>query len=434
MRATEGSMKVLVIGGGGREHALCDALSRSEKVEAVFCAPGNGGIEDVATCLPNLLTSDLEGLLAFAKAEAIDLTVVGPEAPLVAGICDQFRDAGLRVFGPGRSGARLEGSKAFAKEIMARHNVPTGGYRKFTTLASAREHAEQLEFFPVVVKADGLAAGKGVTICNNVGETVKALEESMGAKRFGTAGETVVIEEFLRGDEASVHAVTDGKTLMLFPTAQDHKAVGEGDVGPNTGGMGAYSPAPIVEGPMLDKVVRTILVPMLHALRTENIDFRGVLFAGLMITKGGPRVLEFNTRFGDPEAEVILPRLTCDLFDVLFAAADGDLGSVAEPTFDPRPCLGVVMASGGYPGSYQAGKPIAGLDAAARLDDVRVYHAGTRRRDNGLITAGGRVLCATALGTDFKAARARAYEAVEAVDFDKAFCRRDIGHRVIDGE
>ena len=424
-------MKVLVIGGGGREHALCDALARSSKVEQVFCAPGNGGIEDVATCLPELLASDAEGLVAFAKREAIDLTVIGPEAPLVAGLADDFRAEGLRVFGPSRSGARLEGSKRFAKELMARHNIPTADYRVFDSLAEARDHVEQWAFYPVVVKADGLSAGKGVTICQNAGEAKVALEEAMAAKRFGAAGETVVIEEFLRGQEASVHIVTDGKTMLLLPTAQDHKAVGEGDVGPNTGGMGAYSPAPVCEGPMLDKVVRTILVPTLHALRTEGIDYRGAIFVGLMITKGGPRVLEYNARFGDPETEVMMPRLTCDLFDILRAAADGDLSAAPEPTVDPRPCMGVVVASAGYPGTYQVGRKIGGWDGVADLSDVRVFHAGTRRRDGDILTAGGRVLCATALGDDFERARDQTYAAVDALDFEGAFCRRDIGHRVL---
>lgn len=425
-------MKVLVVGGGGREHALCDVLGRSPKVETVFCAPGNGGIADVATCMPNLLASDLEGIVAFAKEEGIDLTVIGPEAPLVAGLADHMREHGLRVFGPGRAGARLEGSKTFAKEIMSRHNVPTAAYRRFDTLASARDYAESIEFYPVVVKADGLAAGKGVTICMSKQEALAAIDEAMGAKRFGDAGDSIVIEEFLRGEEASVHAITDGSTLVLMPTAQDHKAVGEGDTGPNTGGMGAYSPAPVVEGPVLDKVVRTVLVPMLHGLRTEGIEFRGVLYAGLMITKGGPRVLEFNVRFGDPEAEVILPRLSCDLFELLYTAAGDKLASIAEPTFDPRPCVGVVLASGGYPGPYQAGKRIEGLDVTEAMDDVRVYHSGTRLREDAIHTAGGRVLCATALGDDFAAARDRAYQAVDALHFENVYVRRDIAKRAID--
>lgn len=425
-------MKVLVIGGGGREHALCTALARSDSVAHVYCAPGNGGIADVAGCVPHLQASDHEGLADFAEREGIDLTVVGPEAPLVAGLADRFRERGLAVFGPGAEGARLEGSKSFAKELFARHNIPSAAHQVFNDPASAREYVEQLEYFPVVLKADGLAAGKGVLICEDRETALAGLEEIMISKRFGAAGERLVIEEFLRGEEASIHAITDGKTLVVLPTAQDHKRVGDGDTGPNTGGMGAYSPAPVAEGAALDKIIRTILVPTLHALRLEGIDFRGVLFCGLMMTKGGPRVLEYNVRFGDPETQVILPRIRNDMGLLLKAAADGKLDQFeAGLDLDPRAAVGVVMASAGYPGSYPVGRPVEGLDHAAGMQGVRVYHAGTSRKEERIVTAGGRVLCVTALADGHRAARDRAYEAVDAIRFEGGFHRSDIAHRVL---
>ena len=427
------SKKVLVIGSGGREHALCDALARSPQVTQVYCAPGNGGIDAVATCMPDMLVGDFDRLAAFAQEEGIDLTVVGPEVPLVDGIVDYFHERGLAVFGPTKAGAQLEGSKAFAKKLMARHNVPTAGYVEFDDYASAKAHLQELEYYPVVLKADGLAAGKGVTICHDRAEALAALDEMMIDKRFGDAGEKLVIEEFLRGEEASVHVITDGQTMLMLPTAQDHKAIHDGDKGPNTGGMGAYSPAPVVEGAMLERVERDILVPILDALRQEGIEYRGAIFAGLMITKGGPRVIEFNARFGDPESEVMFPRLKGDLYEILHTAATGKLADMESgPDVDPRPCVGVVMASAGYPGSYQAGKPMYGLEDAAQLPGVIVYHAGTRRRDDGgLSTAGGRVLCVSALGEDFQAARDRAYEATGLIRFEGAYKRGDIAQRAL---
>jgi phosphoribosylamine--glycine ligase len=422
---------VLVIGGGGREHALCHALARSPRVERVYCAPGNGGISEVAECVPDLLVGDAKGLVEFAERRRVDLTVVGPEAPLVDGIVDAFRARGLTIFGPDRKAAQLEGSKAFAKNLMRRHNIPSAQYRVFHDLEEAEAWCRQAETFPVVVKADGLAAGKGVTICESAKEAQAAVAEAMGAKRFGEAGATVVIEEFLRGEEASVHVVTDGETLVVLPTAQDHKRVGDGDTGPNTGGMGAYSPAPVVEGAMLERVIQTILIPTVDALKREGIPYRGTIYAGLMITKGGPRVLEFNARFGDPEAEVILPRVKSDLALMLQLAAQGKLKDMPDLDVDPRACVGVVMASAGYPDAYQAGKRIVGLEAAAAVPDVVVYHAGTRRKDGEVHSAGGRVLCVTALGRDLGAARDRAYDGLSRISFEGAFARRDIAHRAL---
>ncbi len=423
---------VLVIGGGGREHALCAALARSAHVGQVFCAPGGAGIEDVATCLPDLLVGDFDRLASFAEEHAIDLTVVGPENPLVGGIVDFFTERGLRIFGPTQAGAQLEGSKAFAKALMARHHVPTASHHLFDDFDEAHAWLQNLEYYPIVIKADGLAAGKGVIICEDRETALAAITDLMQDRTFGDAGATVLIEEFLRGEEASVHAVTDGQTLMVFPTAQDHKAVFDGDKGPNTGGMGAYSPAPIVEGAMLRRIERDILLPVLDGLRKQGIRYRGVLYAGLMITKGGPRVIEFNARFGDPETEVMLPRLKSDLYEILAAAADGRLKELDPPQFDERPCVGVVMASGGYPGPYQAGKPITGIETADAQPDVAVFHAGTRRRaDGGLSTAGGRVLCVTARGEDFQAAHDRAYDAVRCIHWEGAYFRGDIAQRAL---
>ncbi|MFM8981199.1 MAG: phosphoribosylamine--glycine ligase [Planctomycetia bacterium] len=424
-------MKVLVIGSGGREHALCEALRRSPRLSRLWCAPGNGGIAGIAECLPALQATDIDGLLDFARRERIDLTVVGPEAPLVGGLVDRFEKEGLRVFGPRQAAARLEGSKAFAKDLMHRHNIPTAAYRTFTDLEEALHHVNHAEAYPLVIKADGLAAGKGVAVCETTAEAVAAIEACMRQRQFGEAGGTVVIEEFLRGEEASVHVVTDGETLVLLPTAQDHKRIGEGDTGKNTGGMGAYSPAPVAEGHALEKVLHTILIPTIDALKREGIVFRGVLFAGLMFTKGGARVLEFNCRFGDPETEVILPRLKTDVLSLLELAAAGRLKDLPGLEVDERAAVGVVMASAGYPDAYASGKPIAGLDEAGRLPGVTVFHAGTRAKDDGVVTSGGRVLCVTALGATHGEARERAYAAVDTIRFEGAYARRDIAQRAL---
>jgi phosphoribosylamine--glycine ligase len=424
-------LKVLVVGGGGREHALAAALARSPSVERVWCAPGNAGIEAVATCRPEVLASDVDGLLALARAEKIDLTVVGPEAPLVAGIVDRFKQAGLRVFGPDAASARLEGSKSFAKGLMMRHNIPTAAWKAFDDFETASAWCASSETVPLVVKADGLAGGKGVRICETRAEAIAACREAMQGRRFGESGSRVVIEEHLRGEEVSVQVITDGETLLLLPTSQDHKRLLDRDQGPNTGGMGAYSPAPMAEGPMLDRVLHQVLIPTLHGLKREEMVFRGVLYAGLMITKSGPRVLEFNVRLGDPEAEVILPRIRSDLGVILAAAAEGRLSEIPDVEIDPRACVGVVVAAGGYPEAYPAGKTIRGIEDAESLEAVSVFHAGTRRRGSEVLTAGGRVLCVSALGKDLADARERAYQAVSRISFEGAQYRTDIGARAL---
>ncbi len=425
--------RILVLGGGGREHALCLALKKCASVGRLYCAPGSDGIAGVAECLPDLLTTHVEGIVAFAKTMEIDLVVVGPEAPLVAGLADLLRAAGIPCFGPGKEGAQLEGSKSWAKSLMIRNNIPTAVHHTFTSADDAKGFCTALESYPTVVKADGLAAGKGVTVCFSRAEAHKAISEAMEQRRFGEAGGTLIIEEFLRGEEVSVHAVTDGDTLLILPSAQDHKRIRDGDEGPNTGGMGAYSPAPILTEKLLDTVVRTILVPILHALRRENIEYRGVLYAGLMLTRSGPKVIEWNCRFGDPETQVILPRLRGDLGLLLRAAAEGKLDEIEGVDVDPRPVVGVVLASEGYPDAYKQGKPITGVEAAAGHADVTVLHAGTRKKDGEWQTSGGRVLTVAAAGKDFVDARDRAYRAIAEIRFDGEQHRSDIGKRAIDG-
>ena len=425
-------MKVLVVGGGGREHALCVALRRSPKVERLWCAPGSDGIAGLAECVPDLLTTHVDGIAAWAKTMAVDLVVVGPEAPLVAGLGDALRAAGIACFGPGREGAQLEGSKSWAKSLMIRNNIPTAVHHTFASAEDARSFCTQLETYPTVVKADGLAAGKGVSVCMSRSEAHKAITEAMEQRRFGDAGGTVVIEEFLRGEEVSVHAITDGETLLILPSAQDHKRVNDGDQGPNTGGMGAYSPAPVLTEKLLDVVVRTILVPILHSLKRENIEYRGVLYAGLMLTRSGPKVIEWNCRFGDPETQVILPRIRADVAELLLAAAKGTLDEVEGIDLDPRPVVGVVMASGGYPEAYAQGRAIRGLEKASAREGVTVLHAGTRKKDGEWQTSGGRVLTVTATGTDFADARDRAYAAVADISFEGEHHRTDIARRALE--
>ena len=422
-------MKVLVVGGGGREHALVKSVAASPKVDKVYCAPGNAGIAGDAECV-DISAEDLPGLLEFAKKTEIDLTVVGPEVPLCMGIVDLFEDDGLRIFGPNKAAAELEGSKVFAKTLMQKHMIPTAAFRVFDDEDDARSYLRTVLDWPTVIKADGLAAGKGVVLAEDLEDAAEVVRQMLGEGKFEGAGRRIVIEECLPGAEASIIAFTDGKTIAVLETSQDHKAAYDGDRGPNTGGMGAYSPAPIVTDRILDQVSRDILVPVVHALSKEGRPYRGILYAGLMISKGGPKVLEFNVRLGDPETQAILPRLKTDLVELMEATIDGTLDQV-DLEWDPRPAMCVVMASRGYPGAYPKGKVITGLWDAAQMADVTVYHAGTALVGGDVATSGGRVLGVTALGDDLQKARDRAYEAVEAIDFEGARYRKDIGHRVL---
>lgn len=422
-------MNVLVLGGGGREHAIVHSLSRSPRVDAVFVAPGNGGTAAVATNVA-LDVLDDAAVVEFARRHSVGLVVVGPEAPLVAGVSDAVRAAGIACFGPGASGARLEGSKSFSKDFMVRHDIPTAAYGTFADAAEAHSYIDSMGA-PVVVKADGLAAGKGVIVAETLEEAHAGVDLCF-AGEFGAAGSTVVVEEFMTGPECSLLVFTDGTTVLPMAPAQDHKRALEGDKGPNTGGMGVYSPVPIVteaeHAAMVDIMERTVA-----GLRADGIGYRGVLYGGFMLTESGPRVLEFNARFGDPETQVILPRLKTDLFEVLLASAEGRLSDV-RLEWSESWAVSVVLASAGYPGPYRTGHPIAGIEQADALEGVTVYHAGTRREDDGtVVTAGGRVLNVTALGDDFEQARERAYRAVATVEFEGKTFRGDIGARALRG-
>ncbi|NNK34151.1 MAG: phosphoribosylamine--glycine ligase [Xanthomonadales bacterium] len=423
-------MNILVVGSGGREHALAWAAARSDDVERVYVAPGNAGtageagVENVS-----IAANDLDGLLNFARERGIGLTLAGPEDPLVNGIVDRFAEAGLKCFGPSAAAARLEGSKAFAKDFMARHGIPTAAYGKFTEVAPAVAFIRE-QGAPIVVKADGLAAGKGVIVAQSTEEAEAAVIDMLAGNAFGDAGHRVVIEEFLEGEEASFIVMADGSHVLPLATSQDHKAVGDGDTGPNTGGMGAYSPAPIVDEAMHRRAMEEVILPTVEGMAREGSPFTGFLYAGLMISPNGdPRVLEYNVRFGDPETQPILMRLQSDLPRLCLAAIDGRLDR-ERADWDPRACLGVVMAAGGYPGSYAKGCPIQGLDSDFP-DHVKVFHAGTALNDLGVVTAGGRVLCVCSLGDSVTEAQQEAYRAAERISWDGAFTRSDIGYRAV---
>lgn len=419
-------MRVLVIGGGGREHALVWKLRQSPRVSRVYVAPGNGGMAEEAECLPISATA-VDELLRFAEEAKIDLTVVGPEAPLLSGLVDRFEERGLKVFGPRREAARIEGSKRFAKELMARHGIPTARFRSFTDAEEAKRYVRE-QRAPIVVKADGLAAGKGVVVAGTVEEAEEAIRKAMEERVFGAAGEEVVIEECLFGQELSLMAFVDGETVHPMEPAQDHKPVYDGDRGPNTGGMGAYSPVPQISREVIRQAVDEILKPTARALATEGIHYRGVLYAGLMITPEGPKVIEFNARFGDPEAQVILPRLETDLAEILLATVEGRLEDV-KIRWKEEAAVCVVMTSEGYPGSYRTGLPISGLPEPS--GERIVFHAGTRREGDRIVTAGGRVLGVTALGSDLAEARNKAYDTVESIRFEGAHFRRDIADKAL---
>lgn len=423
-------MRILIVGQGGREHAIAWRLSQNPTVDRLFAAPGNAGLEEVATCV-HVAATDIPGIVELVDREGIDLTVVGPEAPLVAGLVDELDRHGFRAFGPTADGARIEGSKAWAKELCEKHGIPAPRSRSFTEAADAVEYLDAVEP-PYVVKADGLAGGKGVTIAGSKEEAVQAIEDRLVRRSFGKAGARILVEEHLSGQEVSAVAVTDGRAVLSLMLAQDFKRALDGDEGPNTGGMGAYSPVPFVDAEMQSRIVEDVLKAAVAAMDTEGIQYRGALYAGLMLTEEGPKVLEFNCRLGDPETQAVLPRLTSDLGESLLACVEGNLG-VYRLGWSPLACVTVVLASAGYPGDHHTGLPITGLEEAASMQDVMVFHSGTARRDGRVVTAGGRVLAVSALGDDLAGARRRAYEAASLISFEGMQYRKDIAEEATGG-
>ena len=421
-------MKILVAGSGGREHVLVWKLSQSPLVRKIYCAPGNAGTAQDAENL-NIPADDVMRLAKFARENEIDLTVVGPEAPLVAGLVDEFRRLNLNVFGPTASAARLEGSKVFTKKLLKRANIPTATFAVFSRMPEAMQYLDDCEEQPLVVKADGLAAGKGVFVCANRAEARIAVKSVLQDRTFGEAGSQVVIEECLIGQEASILALVDGDTIVPLDVAQDHKRAYDHDRGPNTGGMGAYCPAPLVTPAIMDDIIRRILIPTVHTMKVEGCPFSGVLYAGIMLTAHGPKVLEYNVRFGDPEAQPVLMRLRSDLAHVLMLAATGRLAELESLDWDPRPAVCVVMASEGYPGDYVKGRPITGIADADALPDTKVFHAGTAIRNGDIVNTGGRVLGVTALGNSIAEAKHNAYAAVDRIQWQGGWCRRDISDK-----
>ncbi len=429
-------MKVLIVGNGGREHALAWKIKQSPRVTEVFVAPGNAGTALDAVNVP-IAAEDIAGLIKFAKAEKIELTVVGPEAPLALGIVDAFESEKLRIFGPSQAAAQLEASKAFCKNLLRQADVPTADFQVFRDPDDAMRFIKgrfpgERDRCPVVVKADGLAAGKGVIVCKRRDDALDAIDRISRRKEFGKAGSQMIIEDRLDGPEASVLAITDGRTILPLPPAQDHKPAFDGDTGPNTGGMGAYCPTPVVDDALMAWIEEHVLVPTIHTMKRNRKPFRGVLYAGLMITpQSGPKVLEYNCRFGDPECQPLIMRLKSDLMDILEAVVDQKLDQIDAPEWDPRPALCVVMASQGYPGDYQKGRPITGIEAADALPDVKVFHAGTRLENDAVLTDGGRVLGVTAVGDSISVAKLNAYTGVQKIRWAGAWCRKDISDKAL---
>jgi len=419
-------MRILVVGGGGREHALCWAIAASPLCTKLFCAPGNAGIAQVAECI-EVGAKDIPGQVALAQREKIDFVVIGPDAPLVAGMADAFTAAGIKVFGPSRKAAQLEGSKSFTKELCRRHNIPTAAYERFTDLAAAEAYIRK-QGAPIVVKADGLAAGKGVIVADTVAQALDAVRDMLEGNRFGAAGASVVIEEFMEGEEVSLFALSDGEHVLPLAGAQDHKRAFDGDKGPNTGGMGAYSPVPILDPPMFDRAMREIVLPTVKALKDAGTPFKGVLYAGLMIGKTGPRLAEYNCRFGDAEGPALMMRLKWDFVPAVVAWADGGLKHF-DLRWSSDAALTVILATRGYPDGYPKGSEIRGLEAASKIEGVEIFHAGTKAEGSRILANGGRVLNVTALAPTVKEARARAYRAVDLIDWPEGFCRRDIAWR-----
>ena len=420
-------MKVLIVGSGGREHAIATSVKKSDKVDKIYCAPGNAGIGLIAECVP-IKAMDFDGITDFAKKEAIDLVIVGMDDPLVGGLVDRLNENGIRAFGPKKNAAILEGSKAFSKELMKKYNIPTAGYETFDDADKALEYLESAAY-PVVLKADGLALGKGVLICNTPEEAREGVKSIMVDKQFGHSGDRMVIEEFMTGREVSVLSFTDGKTIRIMTSAQDHKRAGDNDTGLNTGGMGTFSPSPFYTAEVDDFCKKYIYQATVDAMASEGREFKGVIFFGLMLTKDGPKVLEYNCRFGDPEAQVVLPRMKNDIIDVMNACIDGTLGDI-DLQFEDNAAVCVVLASDGYPVKYEKGLPIKGLERFEGVDGYYCFHAGTAKKGDDIVTNGGRVLGVTALGPDLKTARANAYKAVEWVEFDNKYMRHDIGKAI----
>jgi len=422
-------MKILVVGSGAREHALCWAIARSPLCKDLYCAPGNAGIEAEAKCIA-IKPEDLDGLVKFCQKEKINFVVVGPEAPLVKGLVDKLTTAGIKAFGPSAAAAKLEGSKSFTKEFCMRHKIPSAAFKRFTHADAAIKYVERVGA-PIVIKADGLAAGKGVTVAQTLDQAKDAIEEALNDNKFGEAGSEILIEECLRGEEVSFHVLVDGENVIPLASAQDHKPVGERDTGPNTGGMGTYSPAPILNEHLTQEIMQKFIIPTVDGMKKEGNIYRGVLYAGLMITEDGPKLIEYNARFGDPETQVLLMRLKTDLLPALIACADGTLDQI---TLDWRrsAAVCVVMAAKGYPGEYKKGTAIKGLQKACKIEETQIFHAGTLLNQQGdLVANGGRVLGVTSLGEDLTMAQKRAYAAVDLVDWTEGFCRRDIGWRAI---
>ncbi len=421
-------MKILIVGGGGREHALAWKLSQSQKVDKIYCTPGNAGIAELAECI-EVAPDDFGALLDFVKYEWVDLTIVGPEDPLSKGIVDVFEKEGRRILGPTKAAAMLESSKVYAKDFMRRYRIPTAEYKVFSSYIHAEDHVRMMGA-PIVIKADGLAAGKGVIVASTVDEAIDALRLIMKDRAFGDAGDRVVVEKCLHGEEASFMVFTDGETIVPMVSSQDHKRVFDGDAGPNTGGMGAYSPAPIITPEFEKEIIDTIMRPVIEGMKSEGIKYKGILYAGLMIENNKASVLEFNCRLGDPETQPVLSRLSTDLLDICLALTDGKLSEL-EVRWKPEPAVCVVLASKGYPGKYAKGDVIEGLDAAKKIEGVTVFHAGTSFSGNNIVTNGGRVLGVTALGDDIRSAKTKAYEAIEKIHFNGMHYRKDIADRAL---
>jgi len=425
-------MRVLVIGSGGREHTLVWKIAQSPLVEKVYCIPGNPGMAELAECKKMDVEKDFDQLAQFAKSEKIGLAVIGPEDPLANGIVDYFQNSGLKTFGPSKLAAEIESSKVFTKEFMIRHGIPTAKFEIFDDAEKAKSYIRKVGA-PIVVKADGLAKGKGAFPCRDLQKALNAVDSIMITREFGDAGNNVIIEEFMEGEEASFIAFTDGKTVLPMASAQDHKPIFDNDEGPNTGGMGAYSPAPVVTNEVHDLIMKTIMEPTVNGMFAEGRIYKGVLYAGLMIADGKPRVVEFNARLGDPETQAVLPRMTSDIMPIILACIDGTLDKM-QMVWTDEPAVCVVMASGGYPGSYEKGKVIKGLDTVAKMNDVMVFHAGTAIKDDNIVTSGGRVLGVTALGNSIENAIKKAYEAVEKISYEGAYYRKDIGNKALNYE